>query len=125
MPIIPHVGFRFGRGNTCGFIKGNTRKRITPKWTKGRGCWICTSHKGMTNGGYPVLSRNGIPKKIAIWRWEQSHPGKKHPPDKECCHHCNNPKCVRWGPLHCYWGSRLQNMREMSKSGRGKNQFSN
>jgi len=40
-------------------------------------------------------------------------------PDKDCCHHCDNPECCN--PEHLFMGTRSENMKDSFSKGRRSN----
>jgi hypothetical protein len=105
-----------GNPNKLGVL-GKKPKPIAWKVNK-KGCWEVTSH-APDSYGYPRITRNRRTIKIAVWIWENEY-GRKFPKGMYCCHHCDNPLCVRWGDNHCYVGTPKENNHEMTAHGRDR-----
>lgn len=80
-------------------------------------CWIWTAR---INKGYGQYQENGRP--IAAHRYSWTHFYGEIPDGIFVCHKCNNPKCVN--PKHLFLGTHKENMLDMIRKGRGKNNFS-
>lgn len=89
--------------------------RFWPKVQKTDGCWIWTAavdHHGYGNIGAGRRSEGKIKAHRAAWLLA----GGEDPGDRDLCHRCDNPRCVR--PDHLFIGSRLDNMRDCVAKGR-------
>jgi len=94
-------------------------ERLWSRVKKTRNCWLWT---GALNGrGYGVIGagKKGFIKYVHRLVWERIH--GPIPSNKEICHSCDTPSCVR--PDHLFLGTHLENMNDMAiklRSGRTK-----
>jgi HNH endonuclease len=89
--------------------------RFWSKVNKTDGCWLWTG--ATTNGGYGVIRGAGRGSKLIRANrlsWELEHGIDAG--DKDVCHTCDNPKCVR--PDHLFVGYASDNVRDMVNKGR-------
>ena len=82
------------------------------------GCWEWTGYIG--KNGYGRISINGKYKSAHRLAY-QLHYNKI--PDRHVCHSCDNRKCIN--PSHLWLGTDKDNLRDMWKKGRGRNQNMN
>ena len=85
-------------------------------------CWVWT---GATfYKGYGHFSFPGPDKWVHVsshrFLWEQSV--GTIPEGMKLCHRCDHPPCVR--PSHMFPGTQRQNLEDMTRKGRRKNQWS-
>lgn len=83
------------------------------------GCWEWQKYIGLN--GYGQISINN--KKISVHRLSYKLHFGHLPDDMHVCHKCDNRKCIN--PNHLWLGKDLDNLRDMWKKGRGKNQNMN
>lgn len=86
--------------------------RFWSKVNKTDGCWlwIASRHKK----GYGQFKLDGKMRKAHRVAWELTY--GPIPPDKNVCHTCDNPPCVR--PDHLFLGTNGDNVRDAVKKGR-------
>ncbi len=106
-------------GNTCRLKVLNRRTPIEERFwrrvQKTDTCWLWTGPK--LPKGYGRLGSGGdsAPVKLAHrYSWEL-HFGDI-PDDREVCHTCDNPSCVK--PEHLWLGTHAENQQDMSRKGR-------
>jgi HNH endonuclease len=90
--------------------------RFWPKVQKTDGCWewqACLDPKGY--GRVIYKGKKYKPHRI-IKAMESGLDVDEIPVKLQACHHCDNRKCVN--PSHIFWGSNLDNVRDMVKKGR-------
>lgn len=75
-------------------------------------CWLWT---GALVAGYGSFFVNNAHVKAHRFSYALVH--GPIPDGLDCCHHCDNPPCVR--PSHLFAGTRLENMQDMVTKGRG------
>ena len=90
------------------------RNRFFSKVDKTESCWVWSSYK--TKEGYGRIQAFGKPMYSHRISW-LIHFGKI-PNGKEVCHRCDNPSCVN--PKHLFIGTHKDNMQDMFKKGRRK-----
>lgn len=79
------------------------------------GCWLWTGAiRGDGYGNFTYQGRNHGAHRVS---WAFHH--GPIPEGQNVCHKCDTPLCVN--PDHLFLGSRSDNMRDMSKKGRGVN----
>ena len=81
------------------------------------GCWIWTG--SLTAGSYGQTRYNG-----KLWRAHRLFYTlfKSEIPNKlMVCHHCDNPQCVN--PDHLFLGTNQDNLSDMVRKGRARNQW--
>lgn len=86
--------------------------RFWKKVKKTDGCWLWMGSK--PGGKYGGISHNGKQQMAHRVSWEL-HNGKI-PDGMACCHHCDNPPCVRVD--HLFLGTRKDNQQDSVKKGR-------
>lgn len=94
------------------------RVRFWSKVKKSDQCWEWQGAN--VPKGYGIIGKNGRNQYAHRVSWEL-HKGII-PKGLLVCHHCDNPKCVR--PDHLFVGTHQDNLRDMSRKGRGRQQKS-
>jgi hypothetical protein len=74
-------------------------------------CWMWTGCDSAN--GYGRFNIGSTHSQAHRWIYEQINGSIG---DLDCCHHCDNRKCVR--PSHLFAGTRMDNMRDCSEKGR-------
>ena len=92
-------------------------KRFWDKVEKTRTCWIWKASLDGKGYGQFVLGAGRI---IRAHRYSMTLLHGEFPSTVFVLHKCDNKKCVR--PSHLFLGTQLDNMRDMSKKGRWRNQ---
>jgi hypothetical protein len=108
----PSTGAQHTRSSTSFTSMIALEDRFWPKVHKTSTCWLWAG--ALTTQGYPEIwdRRVGRPALATHIAWELSHPGKRFPKNKEALHHCDTPRCVRWGPKHCFLGTQQENVQD-------------
>jgi hypothetical protein len=93
------------------------RKRFWAKARKGNPdeCWEWTAN--LNEHGYGRFMLNKIVR--LAHRVSFTLVAGEIPNDMQCCHRCDNPKCVN--PEHLFLGTHTENMRDCSKKNRNWN----
>jgi hypothetical protein len=81
-------------------------------------CWEWQGARA-ASGGYGVLRENGKTIRASRLVLELAS-GQPIPPRMFACHHCDNPPCCN--PLHLFIGTPRDNMQDMIRKRRGRNQ---
>lgn len=76
-------------------------------------CWEWNSWRTNGYGGFSLKRAHVRATHFALWLAGKAKPS----PDHEACHTCDNRGCVN--PTHLWWGTRLDNMTDMHRKGRG------
>ena len=83
------------------------------KWTVTEtGCWEW--NRSRDRAGYGRFGRSGKAHRYAL---ALATGGTMPDSHIQACHHCDNPPCVN--PAHLFWGTQVDNSRDMSAKGRG------
>lgn len=93
-------------------------ERFWQKVKKSDSCWEWQGAN--VPKGYGIIGKDGRNQYAHRVSWEL-HTGVI-PKGLLVCHHCDNPKCVR--PDHLFVGTHQDNLRDMSRKGRGRQQKS-
>ena len=110
--VLPNSG-----GNKLNW-KGTPEERFWNKVDKSGDCWLWTGAK--TGRGYGHILINGNSISAHRYSWE-IHYGKI--PENMCIlHRCDNPICIK--PEHLFLGTQTDNIADMDRKGRRKNQYS-
>lgn len=89
--------------------------RFWSKVQKSDGCWLWTGTKRTAN--YGCINIDGI--QYLAHRVSYRLAYGDIPRELCCCHHCDNPACVR--PDHLFLGTDADNVRDMVRKGRHVN----
>lgn len=94
-------------------------ERFHEKWEidKETGCWVWFA--STAGRGYGQIKIPKTRKQIYAHRLSYMIHKGEIPDDKEVCHTCDNPQCVR--PSHLFLGSRKDNLQDMKSKGRHLN----
>jgi len=84
------------------------------------GCWEWTGC--LDKKGYGQFYYKGKHRRAHRVSWALKY-GEIPPSELFACHKCDNPKCVN--PDHLFLGTQSDNMKDMSRKGRVRNQNSN
>ena len=88
------------------------RQDLISKIQKTDGCWIWTGQ--LNNHGYGMFRLNGVV--TSAHRAAYALLVGPISDDMDCCHKCDNPRCVR--PDHMFIGTRADNMQDAARKGR-------
>lgn len=98
-------------------MRGTVAERFNAKVDRSKDCWIWMAAKcSKQYGQLRVAGKNVAAHRLA---WELAN-GQAPPADKQVCHHCDNPSCVR--PDHRFLGTNQENADDMVAKGRAYNQ---
>ncbi len=95
-----------------GFLAVSLADRFWVKVEKTDSCWLWT---GAPDGRYGIAWQDGRQQKAQRVAWLLCH-GEPVPRGVECCHRCDNPRCVR--PDHLFLGTHRENMHDSIRKGR-------
>lgn len=82
-------------------------------------CLVSTKHKPHKGTGYIRVTHNGV--RDYGHRLVAKVVHGRIPPDKEVCHRCDNRACIN--PKHIYIGTHADNMRDMQRRARRRNDY--
>jgi hypothetical protein len=116
---LPLSAITKGEGKYCSRACFNQHRLVPMEerfWShveRAEGCWLWQGHRNTRGYGQ--------------FNIDATHPVGAHriayeltygpiPPDLHCCHHCDNPPCVR--PDHLFLGTRSDNSQDMVRKGR-------
>lgn len=110
-----------GKGTFCSMLcyRGTPKEQFWSKVKKTKTCWIWISTNKVPRG-YGMLKRKGRHHYAHRFSYEM-HYGTI-PKGLQVLHRCDNPSCIR--PDHLFLGTQSDNMKDASKKGRCKNQYS-
>lgn len=116
---VSRVSLVNGNSQSCGCLRHPPIKLKIKNniYIDKNGCW---NWKGKTKkDGYVIIHYRG--KYQPLHRVSYEIYKGKIPSNQYICHHCDNRKCCN--PDHLFAGTLSDNMKDMMKKGRGKNQF--
>lgn len=89
------------------------KQRFWAKVDKTKSCW---NWRGSTCGGYGTVRMNM--RRVLAHRAAWKLTFGDIPNGMQVLHHCDHPSCVN--PAHLFLGTQTDNLRDMSKKGRGR-----
>lgn len=94
------------------YIAANGDARFWRKVEKSDGCWLWRGARNQSGYGHLKVAGEWWIAHRRAWVLA----GHELPADRDLCHRCDNPACVR--PNHMFVGTRADNMRDAKAKGR-------
>jgi HNH endonuclease len=109
---VCHPGRRWISGHNLTKYHTSFSKRFWTQVERTETCWLWRGYRNANGYGMIGLSsKNMLAHRLSY----EMHFGPI-PPGLSCCHHCDNPSCVR--PEHLFVGTKADNMQDMVRKGR-------